>query len=130
LNIAAEGKWAINVLARRWDLVQVAVKRGGRGVYKITHLAGDWKLIPNDVEDEEGEHVAGVREGRVEVDALLQFVLLQVAPLVAPGGRARLAVGGPGPASPLRRGGRLVVCAASVGSLLLPSLGVYWGALD
>ena len=98
--------------------------------YKITYLAGHWKLIPNDVEDEEGEHVAGVREGRVEVDALLQFVLLQVGLLVAPGGRARLAAGGPAPASPLRRGGRLVVFAASVGGLLLPSLGMYWGALN
>ena len=129
MNISTEGKWAINVLARRWDLVQVAVKRGARGVYKITYLAGDWKLVPNDVEDEEGEHVAGVCEGRVEVDALLQLVL-QVALLVAPGGRARLAAGGPAPASPLRRGGRLVVCAASVGSLLLPSLGIYLGALN
>jgi hypothetical protein len=130
--MASEGTWAINVLARRWDPVPVAVKRGGRGVYlyKITYLAGDWVLVPNDVEDEEGEHVAGVREGRVEVDALLQFVL-QVALLVSLRGRARLAAGGPAPASPfLRRGGRLVVCAAGVGGLLLPSLGIYWGALN
>ena len=98
-------------------------------LYKITYLAGDWVLVPNDVEDEEGEHVAGVREGRVEVDALLQFVLLLVGLRVALGGRARLAAGGPAPARPLlRRGGRLVVCAAGVGGLLLPSLGIYWGA--